>query len=100
MRGAEPCPERACRYHLHGDARPAQIAAAPTPRVTCTLKIAEGGAIMTLEEVGIAMGLTRERVRQIADKGLQHLLRNMQRLRVVLRNMQRLRVVGVKRHDD
>lgn len=74
----EPCPEIGCRYHLHSDAKPDQIAAAPTPMVTCTLKLANRGC-MTLEEVGIAMGITRERVRQIERTGVLHMGRVLHR---------------------
>ena len=82
MRGREPCPVTSCRYHLHGDAKPCQIAAAPVPLVTCVLKIASRGP-MTLEDVGTAMGFTRERVRQIADRAVEHLHKNMQNRKLV-----------------
>lgn len=78
----EPCATTLCRYHLHGDAKPSQVDAAPVPRVTCVLKIASCGP-MTLEDVGRALGLTRERVRQIADKAVLHLHQNLQRRKIV-----------------
>lgn len=88
MRVSEPCPELGCRYHLHSDAKPCQIAMAPVPTVTCSLKLANEGP-MILDEIGVSMGLTRERVRQIEGSALTHLHRNMK-----ARN-----IVGAKRHD-
>jgi hypothetical protein len=79
MRVVEPCPRLDCRYHVHGDARPSQVDAAPVPATTCSIKIAERGG-MTLEAVGEILGLTRERVRQIEANAREKLQRRLSRL--------------------
>jgi hypothetical protein len=78
-RGVEPCPRLDCRYHVHGDARPSQVEAAPVPATTCSIKIADRGG-MTLESVGEILGLTRERVRQIEAKAREKLQRRLSHL--------------------
>lgn len=71
---SRPCPFVGCRYHLYLDVNPdngsikinwpgVELDEMPA---TCALDVAdEGGA--TLEEVGGALNVTRERVRQIVD---------------------------------
>jgi len=68
-----PCPFVGCRYHLYLDVNPRngnvkynfpdlepwELA------YSCALDIAEMGSGVTLEEIGHAMNLTRERVRQL-----------------------------------
>jgi hypothetical protein len=66
MQGSEPCPMMYCRYHIHSDAKPSQIALAPVPTATCSLRLASYGG-MTLDAIGTILGLTRERVRQIEN---------------------------------
>lgn len=79
-----PCPFVGCRYHLFADVTPSgnlkinfvgDDNAAWHNRQTCALDVAEAseGEGLTLEEVGIALNLTRERVRQIEAAGLEKL---------------------------
>ena len=100
-----PCPWVSCRHHLALEANPSgslTIAQAlpldgahegHTPSYddgvdwdampeTCALDVADRGD-HTLEEIGDILGLTRERVRQIADKGLDSFRR---RLRFLVRD--------------
>jgi hypothetical protein len=61
-----PCPWRACRFNLTTERhhRPGGL--------SCALDVADQGG-STLAEIGVALGVTRERVRQIQVKGLRHL---------------------------
>lgn len=87
--GPRPCPWVSCRYHLlvevAGGSRLRALGAAPAAGVatlvdqwvadldelpeSCALDCAEDGE-RTLDEVGVLVGLTRERVRQIAVHAL------------------------------
>lgn len=75
-----PCPFVACKYHLYIDVHPVRGSIKinfPDVEVwemtdTCALDIADRGGI-TLEEVGVIMNLTRERVRQLETQGLAKL---------------------------
>ena len=75
-----PCPYVACKYHLYIDVHPVRGSIKinfPDVDVwemdeTCALDIADRGGI-TLEEVGVIMNLTRERVRQLETQGLARL---------------------------
>lgn len=72
-----PCPWVSCRYNLYADVseetgrikinfpdlEPEEMAE------SCALDIADRGGV-TLEEVGLLMRLTRERIRQIEVRGL------------------------------
>lgn len=91
MNGERPCPWVTCRYHLalgvtergtiqlnFPDPRPGS----DFPEInfdditeTCALDAVDRSApfSITLEEIGLLMNLTRERVRQIEEKGLQNL---------------------------
>lgn len=86
--GPRPCPWVGCRHHLFltVDARTGHVHLAfPGAGLgdmveTCSLDVADRGGA-SLEVVGVALGLTRERVRQIEEGGLarlgrlRHLLR-------------------------
>src|SRR4051812_17895808 len=61
---ARPCVWRSCRWHLWRDAGPNQY-----PGSSCALDVADLGG-STLDVVGHALGVTRERVRQIEDVAL------------------------------
>ena len=72
-----PCLYVACRYHLYLDVNPRTGSIKinfPGKDVheleeTCALDVAERGGV-TLEEVGLIMNLTRERIRQVESSGL------------------------------
>jgi hypothetical protein len=79
--GPRPCPFVSCKYHLYLDANPYngsikmnfpdEVEPDEIP-ATCVLDVADEGGV-TLEEVGILMNLTRERVRQLEDAALKKL---------------------------
>jgi hypothetical protein len=80
--GARPCPYVSCKHHLYLDVSQRTGAIklnfpdleVEDMTVSCALDIAdENGA--TLERVGEVMNLTRERVRQLEQKGLDNGLR-------------------------
>ena len=68
----EPCGHVLCRHHLWvddrrtctGSPRSVQSQAWGDPRQTCSLRVAELGP-QTMEIVGVVLGLSRERVRQL-----------------------------------
>jgi hypothetical protein len=76
---ARPCPFVSCKYHLYLDVNPETGAVKlnhPGKEVcelteSCALDLAERG--VTLEEAGAAVGVTRERARQIEAAGLAKL---------------------------
>lgn len=76
--GPRPCPWVSCRYHMYLSVNPETGAITINfpdlepweLRETCTLDITDQGP-RTLEEVGVLMNLTRERVRQLESKGLK-----------------------------
>ncbi len=82
-----PCPYLACRYHLYFDVNPktGEIRV-PYPSLdpsqlepSCALDVADKGGA-TLEAVGAALNLTRERIRQIETRALEKLRRHKRQL--------------------
>lgn len=75
-----PCPFVSCAHHLYMDVNPESGAIKlnfPHLEVwemaeTCSLDVADRGGI-TLEEVGAILNLTRERIRQVENRGLTKL---------------------------
>ena len=78
--GPRPCPYVSCKYNLYVDVNPRTGSVKmnfPDKELweladTCALDVADRGGI-TLEEVGVIMNLTRERVRQLETRGLTKL---------------------------
>ena len=78
--GERPCPYVSCKYNLYVDVNPRTGSVKmnfPDKELweladTCALDVADRGVI-TLEEVGVIMNLTRERVRQLETRGLTKL---------------------------
>ncbi|NIQ91042.1 MAG: DNA-binding protein [Nitrospinaceae bacterium] len=79
--GLRPCPFVGCRFHLYLDVNSSTGSIKlnfPNREPweldqTCALDICEAEDGVTLEEIGIVMNLTRERVRQIEEKVLNRL---------------------------
>lgn len=77
---ARPCPWARCKYHLFSDVR--KNLKLNFPHVdpdelgelkdTCVLDVADEGGIV-LEEVGERLNVTRERARQLEERGLKKL---------------------------
>ena len=75
--GPRPCPYVSCRFNLYVDVNPRTGSVKmnfPDKELselkdTCSLDVADRGGI-TLEDVGVIMNLTRERVRQLEAHGL------------------------------
>lgn len=59
-----PCPWVTCRHHLE------------STEATCVLDVVEERGSLTLEEVGVYFGVTRERIRQIEAVVIRKLNRN------------------------
>jgi hypothetical protein len=78
--GQRPCPYVSCKYNLYVDVNPRTGSVKmnfPDKELwelseTCALDVADRAGI-TLEEVGVIMNLTRERVRQLEMRGLAKL---------------------------
>ena len=78
--GERPCPYVSCKYNLFVDVNPRTGSVKmnfPDKELwelaeTCALDVADRQGI-TLEEVGVIMNLTRERVRQLEMRGLTKL---------------------------
>lgn len=77
-----PCPYVGCKYNLYLDAPKSDTAIhynfphlepwEMSVHGSCTLDIAERGAV-TLAQIGEALNLTRERIRQIEERALRRL---------------------------
>lgn len=75
-----PCPWVSCKYHLYLDIVPQSGSIKmnfPDLEVwemteTCALDVADRGGI-TLEDVGVLLNLTRERIRQVERSGIDKL---------------------------
>jgi len=84
---ARPCPFIQCRHHLHSDVhwtgKQWKFRLSRTQGTdTCSLDVAEKAAnfddgIMPMEEIGKAMGMTREAVRQLLFKTLADVYRRL-----------------------
>ena len=78
--GPRPCPWVSCRFHLYLDVNPATGSIKVNfpdlevweMRETCALYVADRWGI-TLEEIGVILNLTRERIRQLERSGLDKL---------------------------
>ena len=74
--GERPCPFVTCRHHMAvevldtGSLRIVSHLDLETLPQTCSLDVADAGE-HTLEQVGVLLNLTRERVRQLERKGLK-----------------------------
>lgn len=81
--GPRPCPWVSCAHSLYLDVNPETGAIKLNHpdkepwelKESCVLDIADRGAL-TLEEAGVAIGLTRERVRQLEERSLRRLKRS------------------------
>jgi hypothetical protein len=79
--GPRPCPYVSCKHHLYLDVNKSGSIKMNFPEIepgemleSCALDVAaRGGA--TLEEVGAAMSLTRERVRQVKVRAMAKMKR-------------------------
>ena len=77
--GPRPCPFVTCRYHLYLEATSTGSIVFNQPgkephelEETCALDVAERGGVY-LDDVGQILGVTRERVRQLEERGLRKL---------------------------
>lgn len=89
LQGPRPCPWLSCRYHMFevlarksGKTSIKQIARWDEDRIaelveslpaTCCLDLVAQGRELTLQETGLVLNLTRERVRQIQQMGEEQL---------------------------
>ena len=78
--GPRPCAFVSCKYHLYLDVKEeTQSIKLNFPHLevweledSCSLDVAERGGL-TLEQVGVIMNLTRERIRQVEGVGIEKL---------------------------
>jgi hypothetical protein len=97
--GPRPCPWASCRWHLWPTVAATTLHAGRTPpepdelAETCALDVADRGGA-TLDEVGEACHVTRERIRQIEARALPRLHRVCQRLGLRIEDLVFERHVG------
>ncbi len=75
--GARPCLWISCSHHLRRDVSPARRLPLAEMTETCALDVADKGGA-TLEEIGVMLSITRERVRQIERDALRTLHRRLE----------------------
>jgi len=75
-----PCPFLSCRHHIAYEVSAVGSITHRFPGLeledlpeTCSLDVADDGVDKTLEEIGLVMNLTRERVRQIEEEAIETL---------------------------
>lgn len=90
--GPRPCPFVTCRHHLfldvvHGaiklnfpDLEPSEL------ELSCSLDLAELGEL-TLEQVGAALNVTRERIRQLEEKARRKASRQLRAAKLNLEQL-------------
>lgn len=79
MGGERPCPWVSCRYHLALDVEPSTGSLKVNfphlevwqMRETCALDVADKGGV-TLDAAGDCMNVSRERIRQLENRALEH----------------------------
>lgn len=87
INGIRPCPFISCRYNLYLNIQPGR---APKPHYpnrepseiphdSCVLDVADQDSV-PLERIGIALNLSRERVRQIESRALKKVQPNLKDL--------------------
>ncbi|HNW15103.1 MAG TPA: sigma factor-like helix-turn-helix DNA-binding protein [bacterium] len=93
LRMRRPCLFITCKYHLFLDVNPSTMSIKfnfPEKEIwdlnhTCALDIADKGGA-TLEKIGVAMNLTRERVRQIEMRAINKLKKNIKKRNITNSN--------------
>lgn len=93
VEGIRPCPYVSCKHHLYLDVTPTGSIKLNFPNVepdeleySCALDIADLGGV-TLEDVGGALNITRERIRQLEKRALKRMLLAMKRARLTLEDL-------------
>jgi hypothetical protein len=92
-----PCPWVSCRYHLALDVTEAGSLTIRFPdrevwemTDTCCLDVAEEGDDLTLERIGGALNVVRERVRQVEDLAMGQLRANSEHSDIVREDLQEI----------
>lgn len=86
--GVRPCPFVSCRHHLYLDVTDAGAIKLNFPDIepdelafSCALDIADAGGA-TLEQVGAALNVTRERIRQMEERAMKRIRLFLKRKRI------------------